>query len=54
MQQSSEYPYATYQPQAKKKDRTSAALIGAMMVFMLLGFLAGVGILLLRNSYLFS
>lgn len=54
MQQLSEYPYTTFQPQPKKKDRTSAALVSAMIVFMLLGFLIGVSLLLLRNSYIFS
>ena len=54
MQQYQDYSYTPYQPTAKKKDRTSMALIGALFLFMFFGFLGGIVVLAVRNSYLFS
>jgi hypothetical protein len=40
--------------QHKAKDRTSALVIGSILVFMFLGFLAGLVLLAIRNAYLFT
>lgn len=40
--------------QPKKKDRTGAVIVGSMVVFMMMGFVAGLVLLAIRNSYLFS
>jgi hypothetical protein len=54
MHQSSEYSWSVVPQSQAKKDRTGMALMGALFVFMLIGFGAGIAILLIRNSYLFS
>ncbi len=53
MQQYSQYPFASNE-QPRKKDRTGMVVIGTMMFFMVLGFIAGLVILAVRNAYLFS
>lgn len=54
MQQFSDYSYSAIQTQPKKKDRTGMAMATILVLFMLFGFLGGIGILLIRNAYLFS
>lgn len=54
MQHSQNYSYNPYQAAPKKKDRTALALVGALFLFMLFGFIGGLVILLVRNAYLFS
>ena len=38
---------------SNQNARESRAVVGALVIFMVFGFLAGLGILLIRNSYLF-
>jgi hypothetical protein len=54
MHQSSEYPWPVLPQTQPKKDRTGIALMGALVIFTLIGFGAGIAVLLIRNSYLFS
>lgn len=54
MQQYSDYSYSAIQTRAKKKDRTGMAMATILALFMLAGFIGGIGILLIRNAYLFS
>ena len=44
----------SYSSSPQKSDRQSKAIIAALMVFMLLGFLAGLALLAIRNAYLFN
>jgi hypothetical protein len=53
MQPYSNYPY-TQQAPPPSSNRGSKALMGSMVVFMLLGFFAGIALLVIRNWYLFS
>jgi hypothetical protein len=53
MQQYSNYPYTEQTPKPSS-NRGSKALLGSMVIFMFLGFAAGVALLVIRNWYLFS
>jgi hypothetical protein len=53
--QYSDYLNSLYpQTVEKKKPKTGLAMISVICLFMLFGFMAGIGLLLIRNSYLFS
>ena len=54
MHQSSNYPWSVVPQSELKKDRTGIALVSALFIFMMIGFGAGIAILLIRNSYLLS
>ncbi len=54
MHQSSNYPWTVAPQPEPRKDRTGIALVSALFIFMMLGFGAGIAMLLIRNSYLFS
>ncbi len=47
------YPGMTPRPPARSKSH-ARAMVGTLFFFMFLGFVAGLGLLLYRNWYLFS